>query len=504
MKSRREFMQNAGAASAFALLAPGARTLEPFVVGAASAVQKNLMPSIDEVWKWQVWMAKLGPKYTGNKAHTEFVEFLASNLKTLGLDVQRDRYTLPMWEARRWSIKAKSANGASTEIPVTGYYPYSGRTGSDGVTGPLTHVGNVAGLPRDTKWPPAGDFAGKILLADFVHTPMPYDQWWKPWGFYTADTRFPTQVNGTWAIRVPQLAEAKNAGVRAVIFGHRNTSDEHVALLYAPFGRAMQDLPALWVGQKAADQLKKIADAGGTVTVTLEADITPNTPTETIIATLPGTSADEAIIVNTHSDGPNAPEENGGIGVLALAKYFAKIPKSSRRRSIVFVVTTGHFAGAYVPSIRGFVQQHADIVKKAVGALTVEHLGCREWIDNASMKYVASGKDDLSLVITEFEPTAKIMLDSLQGTGDRRAAVVVPTPNGSFNGEGGALSRAGIPTIGYIPIPTYLLVGPQDGCIDKLSRTLLYEQLIALANVVHTMDGMTAADLKGKGRTNTA
>jgi hypothetical protein len=503
-KSRREFIRRAGAVSALAMLSPGARTFEPFAFDAAVPLQKGLMPSSDEVWKWQVWMAKLGPKYTGNKAHTEFVEFLASNLKSTGLEISRDRYTLPMWEAKRWAIRARAANGESFDVPVTGYYPYSGSTGKDGVTGPLVHAGNVSGIPRDAKWQLPGDVAGKIVFSEFVHTTMPYEEWWKPWGFYTPETRFPTLINGTWGIRVPTLGDAKQAGARAVIFGHRNISDEHVALLYAPFGRALQDIPALWVGQRAADQLRSIASNGGTVTLTLEATVTPDTPTETVIATLPGVSQDEVIIVNTHTDGPNAPEENGGLGVLALAKYFAGLPKSSRKRTLVFVLTTGHFAGAYVPSIRGFVQKHGDIVKKAVGAVCIEHLGCREWIDNAAMKYVPSGKDELTLVITEFPPTAKVMLDSLQGTADRRAAVVVPTPRGSFNGEAGALSRAGVPAIGYIPIPSYLLVGPADGCLEKLDKKLLYAQLEVLTKVVLTMDGMSAAELKGTGRGTTA
>jgi hypothetical protein len=503
--SRRTFIRRAGSLSAFAMLAPGGH-VEPFFVDAsdsADTLQKNLMPSSDEIWKWQVWMAKLGPKYTGNRAHTEFVEWFASNMKSTGLDVSRDRFTLPLWEARRWGIRAAAANGQTLSIPVTGYYPYSGQTDKDGVTGPLVLSGNVNGLPRDQKWT-VPDASGKIVFADFIHTEMPYEEWWKPWGFYTPDTRFPKMINGTWGIRVPMLGDMKAAGAKGIIFGHRNISDEHVALLYAPFGRANQGIPALWVGQKAGDQLKTIAQNGGAVTLTLEADVTPDTPTDTVIATLPGTSSDEVIIVNTHSDGPNAPEENGPVALVALAKYFAKLPRSSRRRTLVFVSTTGHFAGAYVPSIRGFVQTHPDIISKAVGAVTVEHLGCREWIDNASMKYVASGKDELTLVITEFEATAKVMLDSFEGTGDRRAAVVVPTPRGGFNGEGGALSRAGIPTIGYIPIPSYLLVGPADGCIDKLSKPLLYEQIVALGKAIQKMDGMSAAELKGKGRTTTA
>ena len=45
------------------------------------------------------------------------------------------------------------------------------------------------------------------------------------------------------------------------------------------------------------------------------------------------------------------------------------------------------------------------------------------------------------------------------GSRDTNAVVVKPGP---FFGEGGALNRAGIPTIGYIPLPEYLCAAPAE------------------------------------------
>ncbi len=499
--SRRDFMRWAGSASGLAVTLPGGALALPFQPAADPSFRRTLLPPIDEVWNRQVWMAKLGPKYTGNAAHKTFVEFLATKFAAAGLDVSRDRFTLPMWEVRGWGLKASTGENAWTDIPTTGYYPYSGRTSKEGVVAPLAYVGPIAPPAPGTKWQLPSGVEGKIVLAEVPLAPTPYEQWWKPWGAYTPATTFPEHaINGTWAIRVPAVGDAKAAGVRGVIFAHTSISDDHAALLHAPFGRAYQDMPALWVGRSAGAALRKIAESGRPVSLRLEADITPDTPTDTVFATLPGQSSDEVIIVNTHTDGNNATEENGGLGALALAEYFARLPKGSRRRTLVFVLATGHFAGAYVPSIRGVVDRHPELIKKAVAALTVEHLGCREWADDASMRYRATGKNELTIVITEYESTAKAILSSFEGTGDNRAIVVIPTPTGTYNGEGGALSRAGVPTIGYIPIPSYLLAGPNDGCIDKLSKTLLYQQLEVLAKAVHTMDRMSAADLKGRGR----
>jgi hypothetical protein len=37
---------------------------------------------------------------------------------------------------------------------------------------------------------------------------------------------------------------------------------------------------------------------------------------------------------------------------------------------------------------------------------------------------------------------------------------------------------------------------PPDGCIGKLSKTLLHSQLEGFAKVIHKMDTMSAAELK--------
>jgi hypothetical protein len=255
-------------------------------------------------------------------------------------------------------------------------------------------------------------------------------------------------------------------------------------------------MPTLWVGRSQAAKLRSLAGTGAKCTLTLEADLIPDTPTDTLVATLPGSSSSEVLIINTHTDGPNATEENGGLGCLALAKYFAKLPKSERKRTFVFVLATGHFCGAYVKSIAGFIKNHPEIIKKAVGALTIEHLGAREWADDANGNYRATGKDELSLAITAYKSTADIMLAAAEGTADRRVVAVKVNPGHGYSGEGGPLSAAGIPTIGYIPIPDYLLAGPPDCDIGKLSPALMQGQIQAFAKVVHRMDEMPVGQLK--------
>jgi hypothetical protein len=485
--SRRRFMESAISASTLGVL--GRQALLPVASGATVPdYRPNLLPSQKEVWDWQVWMAKLGPKYTGNQAHTTFVEFLASRLKEYGLDVAREHYTFPRWEARRWELTVKPSSGASFRAPVTSYFPYSGETPAAGVSGDLVYAGHSPSFDLS-------GLQGKVALIDFAVNTRHFGEMYKPWGIYPPEAHFPSEVHPARG-GVNDLAQFQKAGAVGVILAWTDVSDANAMDQYTPFSRPPQGVPGLYVGRETGAKLREMAH-GTKATVVLEADTFPDTPTDTLIATLPGVTSNEVILVNTHTDGPNATEENGGLGILALAKYFSRIPKSDRKRTLVFPLTTGHFAGPWVPSIRGVIQKYPDVIKKAVAGLTVEHLGCREWMDDASLNYKPTGENEWAVAITEMPTPGKILVEALDGSGDRKTAVVNPV-HGGWLGEGGSLARAGIPTIGYIPQPNYLLAGPADGCIEKLSPERLHSEIEVFAKLIHKMDGMSAAELKEK------
>jgi hypothetical protein len=488
--SRRQFVNWAASASTLTVLSGKSSRAIPlassiFSPQSDASYQLNLMPSKKEAWEWLEWMAKLGPKFTGNPAHVEFVNFLDKNLRAAGLEVIRDAYRFPRWDAKKWSLTVTPASGTAFNIPVTSYFPYSGETPAQGVTGPLVFVGNC-------KKPDLSNVSGKIAVVECPVDTRQFADLYKQWGVHPADDKFPSS---TRPARGPlgDLVQFKKAGAIGVICGWTDISDANAADQYTPFSRPHQEIPALYVGAQNTAKLRELSGAGAKATLVLDATITKDSPTDTLIATLPGSSLDEVIIVNTHTDGTNATEENGGVAIVALAKYFAKLPKEQRKRTLVFPLTTGHFAGPWVPSIRGVVDQHPDIIKKAVAAVTIEHLACREWMDDAQLQYKATGKYEWSVAITPSESMAKVFLAEVQAGLDR-VGVVNPI-HGGFLGEGHALAALGIPTIGYIPQPNYLLAAPANGCIDKLDADLFYSQIQVFAKTIRKIDGMSKSEL---------
>jgi hypothetical protein len=57
-----------------------------------------------------------------------------------------------------------------------------------------------------------------------------------------------------------------------------------------------------------------------------------------------------------------------GLGLLALATYFSRLPKAAPQRTLVFAFAAGHFAHPYVPSMNGFIERYPEMVRKAVAS----------------------------------------------------------------------------------------------------------------------------------------
>ncbi|CAK7234865.1 hypothetical protein SBRCBS47491_009093 [Sporothrix bragantina] len=98
------------------------------------------------------------------------------------------------------------------------------------------------------------------------------------------------------------------------------------------------EVPAAYVGVDEGALLKQIAawGRGGHALLSVDAAARPLV-TRNLIATLPGQTAERVVYV-THTDGNTFVQENGGVTLLALARYFAKLPLSSRRRTIEFAL----------------------------------------------------------------------------------------------------------------------------------------------------------------------
>jgi hypothetical protein len=215
-------------------------------------------------------------------------------------------------------------------------------------------------------------------------------------------------------------------------------------------------------------------------------------PTNGITAVLPGKSP-EAIIFNTHTDGQGFVEENAGVAFVHLARYFASRPRAKRlRRTLVFAAWPGHMV-ADLPQTQGWIDAHPDIVKRAAAALTVEHLGCTEWIDTVAGGYRPTGEPEMFAVWTTQGKMFELTRDTVVAHRLPRTALLRPPVQ---FGVGAAFQSAGVPQIGAIAGPEYLLTVSPHGDLDKLDEVLAARQIAWLADLATRLDRVPAAELR--------
>lgn len=433
-------------------------------------------------------MVDFGPRLTGTRAHHEFIAWLEAEFATAGLDVLPCEATeIECWEARRFGLEILDGSDAGP-VKVATYYTRSRETQAEGITGPLVYGGSGSGAE------------GAIVVADLPVPPpaaagifLPQSTY-RYWPGHTDADWAATDYTRSWiepGVALP-LAPYAAMGAKAVVFILNNISFDALKGAYLPFTSGFESLPALFVDRDTGAALRDQAVAGQKARFVLEAS-RKQVKTPTVTAVLPGRS-DETIIFNTHTDGQNFCEENGGVAFVHLARHFASLPKEKRlERTLVFAAWPGHMYGD-VPETEGWMATHPDLVERAVAALTLEHLGCTEWVDDAD-GYRATGEAEVCGVYVTDGKMSDLAQELIPKHDLTRHTTLRPPPQ---FGVGGAFEDAGIPQIGLIAGPTYLITVSESGEMDKLDENLAARQIAWAAELTTTVDGLSAEELGGE------
>ena len=153
---------------------------------------------------------------------------------------------------------------------------------------------------------------------------------------------------------------------------------------------------------------------------------------------------------------------------------------------------------------------HPAIYQNALAGLTLEHLGCTMWTDDANGTYRPAGAYEWGTTYTT-QKQGLINLNNLEqqaylaavGDTNRSGAtagpVVTVLPMPLFFGEGAPLYAGGLGTISLCGLPSYLLqVGsrtePQLLNLDKLDKQLIYGQILSFCRTISALDAAPATD----------
>lgn len=450
-------------------------------------------PSKDDCWNWIRQINAFGPRLTGTPAHEACIDFLATELEGMGFKIEETVHSIARWMPQH--VTLSTAEGA--DIPIAAPYPYSGCTSEKGVTAGLVWFNGAPHSFRRAR--------GKIAVVSLKRRDL-------TWMLLTLCMKrrlcLPDRsATFPWRIKTPLLTglmgvaldKARRDGVRGVICVYEGVSPGQLKGQVVPFTTPYADLPAVWVNEVEGARLRSFAANGRAVTLTLTATL-EQVPTRSLHAVLPGRRRDETLIINTHTDGPNACEENGAAGILALAQYFSAQAIGMRRRTMVFVLVTGHFqipqlgrngdqaTSAWLtahPNLWNGKRGHA----RAVAGLTIEHLGCTEWRDDDRMKQpVPTGKLERDIVYTTNARLDRIYVRAARRQSRLRAVTVFPRFGKVMLGEGQPLYNAGIPVISTCPVPDYLCQVLPGGGLDRLDPDYAHQQILTFARIAAKLD----------------
>jgi formylglycine-generating enzyme required for sulfatase activity len=460
-----------------------------------AALAPGLLPDEAVLAQWQKFMVDLGPRFTGSPANRSWHDFLASQLAATGLSVVREPIPLEWWLHERWSLKLIQ-NGVETDVPVSSYYPYSGSTPEGGIVAELVDAG--VGAPEDF-----AAAAGKIAfyeenmlstdasifyaVATYVHDP---DHTLTPATDYKrASVSFLTPQEES------SLTSAKTFGAVGAIVSYE-ASRENAAGQYTPFltnPGASQGVPTLYVDRATGNMIKAKIAEGAQARLELVVAKHPGDATDDIVATLPGTNPNEVILFNTHTDGTSASEENGALGILSMARYFASLPQSCRQRTIVIALTPGHFNNGIGGDTARFIDHHAEIIAKSVASVTVEHLGQTEWVDDGigfhPTGYIEPGAFFGSASAVQTLIANAVIAEDLRRTFVMRPYAVI------YFGVGSALNAAGVPNAAFITGPNMMLSFADNQHVDKVDYHRMAAEIRTATRIAASMDATPTATL---------
>ena len=523
--TRRDLLARAGELGlASAALGAGLASFPRVSRAGSRAATPVPLPSPEQILGDVQRMVAFGPRLTGSDPHNRYIEWLEQEFSDAGLSLlDCDQYQTERWLAEdvALDIVAGSGKGAAR---VGAYYPRSQETAVNGVEGPLVYAGTLpspglsvgpGGLEglalalqdypdQVAAWAKAlpggaAKLAGSIVLVD-VPAPVPLTtsvdllgDTFLYWPGHTETDWAEGDYKRLWivpgATGIP-TAPFQALGAKGVVY----VLDASFAALkgaYVPFESAFEPLPALFLDRDEGARLRQLAAEAPQTRLTLTASRT-KVPTRAVTAVLPGRSS-ETMILNTHTDGQGFVEENGGVAFVALARHFASLPAAERlQRTLVFAAWPGHMS-ADLPQTQGWIDDHPDLVRRAAAAITVEHLGSTEWVDDPVTGYHATGQPEMLAAYASYGQVQEIVQSTVVANQVSHTAVQRP---GVQFGVGGQFQAAGVPQVGIIAGPEYLVTISPNGEIDKFDSGLASRQIAWVADMIKRLDGVSAEALK--------
>lgn len=459
--NRRTFFAGLGASIR---LAPGialAATDKSAANSDLTRVNPKFLVSPKEVHDWHVAKDSMGgPTMAGSPSWKNYLQIVEQHLREAGVaDIFRNSFRYTRWftseypDDSKWSLHVDGA-----KVRVASYGCNSGQTPADGVTGEL--VLYKQGMPAEA-------LRGKIAIVVKTQTPVAPISTSGDYEYLSTPEMFadPAQPRGEdpglSPFPIMGLGEAMRPLIAAGAAGAllvMPLSFDALAGVYTFGVPALHDMPTLYLDRDTGSKMIEAANSGKSATLRLIAQ-KEEVETYQLFGYLPGrnygTDEDRQVLLITHTDGPSISQENGALGILSIVKYFSRIPKADRPRSLMIFLDCRH----YMPgaerafAANDYAASHPDLYKKVIAAMGIEHLGQIQVAESAGQPYHRTKYPELSsLWVSKNQRLVDLAIKAVKDNRLARVSVQCPGRKGVHGGEqgpwyglGGIARRIGVP-----------------------------------------------------------
>lgn len=299
-------------------------------------------------------LCAFGPRRTGTDAERRSADWLAGELAKSGCQVRVDRYPFRQWNLGAWDVQlTTAAPGPETAaLPRRiATHPIWGMGHSAEGEADLVYVGYATDKELD-----AHDLRGKVAIVDGKVLLSVFSTFAGSKGAY-----WRLVERGAVAMLAP--SDAPGNLVRLLAFGDNRLD--------------ASPIPAFTVGRQDFGVLRRAARPGGAkVRFSIDAHYAPGM-TQDVVATLPGKSDREQLMVCAHHDSMFAgalDNATGVAGLIGLAHHFAARPLRSRPKTMTFLSVAGHDTGFPHLGVRHWMEQNPELMRRLTTFLTLDHL----------------------------------------------------------------------------------------------------------------------------------
>lgn len=310
----------------------------------------------------------IGPRLSGSAQTEQAVQYVASELRKLGLDVRLQKVMVPHWVRGIETgaiVEWKGMAPGTTQKIVLTALGGSIATSSDGLTGEIVVVKDFEELNKLGR----SGVEGKIVLFNYK-----FDRELQASGFGGG------AYGQAVAYRFGGASAAARLGAIGVLVRSAGGSQNRLAHTGAMgYTDGVTKIPAAAVTFEDAETLAYLVNAGKVrVKFTITPQTLPDAPSYNVIADLKGSEKpDEIVIVSGHLDswdlGTGAIDDAAGVGVSMQVAYLLKQLKLKPKRTIRVIAWMNEENGgagnkAYALEQAANIDKHFAAIESDLGA----------------------------------------------------------------------------------------------------------------------------------------